>query len=235
MKIKKLIYPIMLFAMLAIPFIIVPRVLVIKEINCKSQYGPCRSQLNEKLDSLEGRSLQEVKTSTKRYLDEEVLINEYITKFQLPNVVNVELTEKKALYALKNTNQDIFTLISDRGHVVGFMKETNLPVIKGDNIYYDTGEEVSGSHRFALNILLELFYLYSVSSGNIQDDSLVVKLNGGERVIFPLEGDEETLVGSLQLVISNLKQEDKDSRIDSAGYDIEIDLRYKNPVIRKAQ
>jgi hypothetical protein len=55
---------------------------------------------------------------------------------------------------------------------------------------------------------------------------LLVELPGQIRVIFPLEGDSDILLGGLRLIYSKIKEDG-----NLAGYS-QIDMRYKNPVLR---
>ena len=55
---------------------------------------------------------------------------------------------------------------------------------------------------------------------------MIVKIAGGVKVIFPLEGDIDVLLGSLRLILSQLNNDEREIRIGS------IDLRFENPVLR---
>jgi hypothetical protein len=68
--------------------------------------------------------------------------------------------------------------------------------------------------------------MYQVGQSSIQDGSLLVELPGQIRVIFPLEGDSEILLGSLRLIYSKVREDG-----NLAGYS-QIDLRFTNPVLR---
>lgn len=68
----------------------------------------------------------------------------------------------------------------------------------------------------------------------MENNSLLVELNDYPKIIFPLEGDREVLVGTAIFILSKInkigisdgKIADIQSRIST------IDLRYKNPVIK---
>jgi hypothetical protein len=77
-----------------------------------------------------------------------------------------------------------------------------------------------------------MFSSYQVREGIIEDESLVIELSQGPRVIFPLEGEKEVLLGSLRLVLSKLNNDAQDSKIENVSGASIIDLRFKNPVIK---
>lgn len=69
--------------------------------------------------------------------------------------------------------------------------------------------------------------MYGVQKGEITDSGLVIELPGSIRVIFPLDApDPRVLLGSLRLVYSKITSG------DMVGKYSEIDLRFKNPVLR---
>ena len=61
--------------------------------------------------------------------------------------------------------------------------------------------------------------MYQVNKGEMINSGLVVELPTRVRVILPLEGSVEILLGSLRLIYSQVT-------------DKEIDLRFKNPILR---
>jgi hypothetical protein len=68
--------------------------------------------------------------------------------------------------------------------------------------------------------------MYQVRDFTVQDDSLLVELPGQIRVIFPLDGDSQILLGSLRLIYSKIQNEGNPEKYS------QIDLRFKNPVLR---
>ncbi len=59
--------------------------------------------------------------------------------------------------------------------------------------------------------------------------SLVVDIPHERAVLFTLEGDKDALLGGLKLIMSRLNKIAQDSKIEGVT---EIDLRFKNPVVR---
>ena len=74
--------------------------------------------------------------------------------------------------------------------------------------------------------------MYQINIGEIINDSLVIELDSGTKVLFPLEGDKQILLGALRLIDSKVTTEGEElSGVDGQVVET-IDLRYKNPVLR---
>jgi hypothetical protein len=124
-----------------------------------------------------------------------------------------------------------FSLVDKEGIVLYNTDFSDLPNIAGLKDR-NKGEKVSGSDLLALKLIYDSFYYYKIKNGIIENDSLVIEVPDKIRVIFPLVGDEEVLMGSFGIIYNEyLKGEN--SKLYGAGRNIDtIDLRYKNPVIK---
>jgi len=126
---------------------------------------------------------------------------------------------KKPSFMLKNDTNQVVT-IDQNGRVLGTSSDTALPSVSVLGNLKKVGEIVDQKHLFALNLMQGVNQMYQIDNGKIEDDSLVVELPPSIKVIFPLSGDSQILLGSLRLVYSKV------------GEYHEIDLRFKNPVLR---
>ena len=136
--------------------------------------------------------------------------------------------EKKPKYALKA--EDTYALVDKEGLVIKIEKETPLPYIELAGVLPNVGEKVSQENNFALELMYNVYASYQVRGGRLENQSLVVELPQGLKVIFPLEGEKEVLLGALRVILDRLNESDKDSRI---GKEItEVDLRFQNPVLK---
>ena len=209
-----------------------PRFINISQIECKSQFGKCNKALEEKLVKTIQDDMYSVKSSINIILGDDVTIEAFTIKFQLPDKLIVDVLEQKGLFALKSIKQDVYYLIDKNGVVVSIQENSNLPTVEVEEVIYNVGDTINNNHKFALDLILDLFYTYKISKGEVEENSLYIVLENGDLVIFPLEGDSKVLLGSLSLIISRLKDEVKDSKIEIADQIIEIDLRYNNPVVK---
>ncbi|RLC32944.1 hypothetical protein DRH13_00650 [Candidatus Woesebacteria bacterium] len=234
MRYVKVFFGFILLAIFVSLFILVPKKLKINNITCQSQFGPCNTSILGLIDKTSNgnKSLDEVKKELHGILANSILISDYSFHFQFPNKIEVNLIERKPKYALKAKGTDSYALVDKEGHVIYFQDLTGLPVLITTEPPPNVGETVSNKTFFALEVLYGMFSSYQVREGKIEDESLVIELSQGPKVIFPLEGENEILLGSLRLVLSKLNNDDQDSKIENVSGASIIDLRFKNPVIK---
>jgi len=207
------IYLLIIFFLLFL-FLVSPRIIKVKKIECYNQYGLCSNDFITKIKPVLGKSVAEAKKKITEEFNNTKQIEKYSSRFKLPSTLRIDLILKKAKYAIQNKNTKEIVLVDDKGMVLEQVDKTNLPYIIVD------GSLTDNKQLFALELMYGIYYLYQVKTGEIVNDSLEVIIPKEGKIIFPLEGERDVLLGSLKLVLSR------------AGNFKEIDLRYKNPVIR---
>ncbi|MFC1626015.1 cell division protein FtsQ/DivIB [Patescibacteria group bacterium] len=200
---------------------LVQKLITIKEVECKSQYGDCPDGLiGQDLTNFNTQSLFSVKKQLTKSLRNNYLISDFSLQYQFPNKLLVNILLKKPIFSLKNDESDMFMQVGESGVVLSLENSSHLPTVYTKDSGYSVGETVNKSELFALRLIEGVFSMYQVRSGRLNVESLTVELPTSLRVIFPLEGDRNILLGALRLIYSkgeNIK---------------EIDLRYKDPVLR---
>lgn len=220
----------LLFILAIVLFVLlVPRMLVIKNIICINQYGSCQETLNLKLENVKGKSLEEVRQEVSAIMRQDLFVKEYVLRYEIPDRVVINAISKKAKFVLKSIDKDKLALVDQDGLVLGLGENSTLPRVFISADYAAVGEKVSKRELFALNLVSDLYYFYQVKEGDMFEDRLEIYLNDGVKVIFPLEGDRNIMLGGLKVILSRLNQDVKDSRIKKVS---EIDLRFKNPVLK---
>ena len=73
-----------------------PRLIKIKTIDCKSQFGPCSQTFSSKSISFEGKNLKEAKKGLAGYFKSSPFIKEYSFTYKLPDKLFDNLIEAKA-------------------------------------------------------------------------------------------------------------------------------------------
>lgn len=204
---------------------IIQKLIKIEKIECESQYGKCDGVIANNLQ-LTG-NYRDTKKIIEQRLEKDILVNSYLIQYQIPNKLKIDINLKKPRYAIFNSSK--YYLIDKDGLIIEESSETNLPTLNKENINLVVGEKIEEKDKFALSIINGLTYLYSINSGNIINDELKVTNSEGITIRFPLEGDKDVLLGSLRLIFSRLNDETKGIRIEDTK---EIDLRFKNPVLR---
>jgi cell division septal protein FtsQ len=220
--------PLVIYLLLSLVF---PKVIKIEEISCVSQYGPCSSYLSDIVTTVNHKSLAEAKRKLADSLKSEPSVSDFSFQFKIPNKLQVNLIERKPKFALKDAESNRFALVDEKGLVLKIMDTINLPYLTISDNFPSIGNLVEQKKLFALNLIYDLFTSYQVKSGNIKDQSLLVELPNGISVTFPLEGNRETLLGSLSIILTRLKESEKDIRIGDNKIS-SIDLRFKNPILK---
>ncbi len=217
---KKIILAILLVFIILVGIFLSERVIKIRNFECTSQYGPCSSNVLDSIEVDEG-SLYQSKKAIREKLTNNRLIKDFDFRFIPPSTMTVFVIEKKAVVATGREGEGTYELITEEGDVLREVSETQLPKII-------TREVISDKEIKFLSVLLrELSREDEVREGTVDKDSMVVKLSNGPKVILPLEGDPDVLLGSLELILSWLNREGEMTRIGI------VDLRYKNPVLRE--
>ncbi len=206
-------------------FTLIPLLIKIEKVTCKTQYGDCNNLLVNELEGVKNKNLISSRSQVKKVVSKNHFISDYSIHFNLPNTLKVDLILRKPIYSIRKENTDDFILVSREGLVLSSSKQSDLPTL---NVNYDlakVGETISEKEMFALNLLLGVDNMYQINRGLVKDESLVVELPDAINVIFPLEGyDRDFLLGSLRLIYSKIQKEQ--------GSYKELDLRFKNPVLR---
>ena len=114
------------------------------------------------------------------------------------------------------------------GKILGFSTETLLPKSISDK------ELNEHQLQFVSELGRKLFLIYGINSSEIKNDAFITTTNGGYIVYFPLKGDTDVLLGSLELILSQLNRTKGNFKIedDKMVNPTTIDLRYVNPVLR---
>ncbi|MBX4205966.1 hypothetical protein KW795_02105 [Candidatus Microgenomates bacterium] len=114
----------------------------------------------------------------------------------------------------------------DKGGIIIEESDTsNLPNLLIDpnlNVILKKGEKLSSEFQFATLLLQKMYFVYNTNHANVSAYSISFDLNE-KKVVFPLNGDIDVLLGSLTVILSRLNSEN--------NYSI-IDLRYKNPILK---
>jgi len=220
----------LLFAFLVLlPLLLFPRILIVDKIECFSQYGRCDGEFTKKYEGVLGKNVREAKKDLKNIIDSDRAVESYSASYKIPKILRLDLILNKAKYAMRNDTMDKLVLIDKEGRVIAYAAGTNVPVVKIKNNLPYLGEYVSKKQHFALDLIYGIYYFYQIKEGLLEDDYMQVQFSNDVKVMFPLEGDRDVILGGLKLILSRLNQQTEESKIVKAK---EIDLRYKNPIIR---
>jgi len=204
--------------------------LKINKIECISQYGPCNNEIETSLETLKGSRLVGIRSKARKILEGNFLVESFAVQYKIPDVLEIRTSERKPAFSVVFSGSDLMALVDDDGYVLSFQDTTSLPVLVVNGRQYSKGEKVDGEILFSSKIMRGMHAYYEVEGIEIRDNSLYTHLTNGLKVIFPLEGDEEVLLGSFVAVFSKLNSQQDDFRIEKKIR--EVDLRFDNPVLR---
>lgn len=216
------------FLILTLLVIFIPRVIKIKTIICVSQFGPCNETITGKFREIENQDFLKTKKDISNFLNKEIKISRFSTKYEFPNKLKVYIIEEKAFIALGIQGQEKYALINKDGTITSLEAKTLLPIVNlsnGSNLEFKVGEKVPQNILFAATIGYEVFRQYQTRLVILNSDSIEASINS-IKVLFPVEGDIDGLLGAMNLILSRLNNGD-------IGFKMrQVDLRYKNPVVR---
>ncbi len=231
-KLKNYLFVIGVIVLMSVALLI-PNKIIIKNIECTSQNGKCSQRIESGIWQYVGMPLRTSQNAVRDFLTHELVSKDMTIRYRYPSTLSVTVVETKPVFALSNNDENTFRLLDENGNVLSESNETNLPYAKVQDELPAVGAKVDEGTIFALGILSDLSSSYQLSKGELNGDGLLVELPTKTKVLFPLNGDREILLGSFILVINQLNSVKVGSTMDKVGLAGKtLDLRYKNPVIR---
>lgn len=219
----------LILPLLALPFFLLKSQLFsVDRVVCKTQYGPCDKEDEERVSFARGENLfltspQKIKNNlVSNFSNKEISIQKIF-----PNTIEVVIEKRKAVLGVASKNlsdRGVFLLDRD-GVVLELVRETALPMIILDQESgLIVGGEVGKDVKRAAAIMTLVYTGEKANRAELNSDSLILFLQDGTSVQFPLDKDPEIIVGALQLIIARSKIE---GRLPKS-----IDLRYSNPILK---
>lgn len=203
--------------------LIFPYVYPVDSIACVSQFGECKPHIKHNLEAIEGYPLKKAELAIADYLSSDYTISEFATTYKPLARLEVNMVQEKAEIAVRENSSDKFFLVSLKGEKISESSESALPkvFIARDEINFDSPQAL-----FAVKLLRELYIYYDINEIVLDESSLKTVYRSDLEVTFPVDGDIDVLLGSMELLLFQLKRSLPDTKITS------IDLRYKNPVVK---
>lgn len=203
----------------------------ITRIKCVNQYGVCDDSILEEVAIVGERPYIALSKAT-QVLANKANLESFSVEYGFPSTLTVKVDELKPRYAIYDrANNTYFLVGGDLGLVLSEVKATNLPFVEVGEQKLTQGQTVDTALNVGLTLLHGLYVHHNIKRALIEDGVLYANIPEGKTAIFPLTGDSQLLLGSLNLILSQLNTVSENSRIDNSLVSV-IDLRYKNPVLR---
>lgn len=193
----------------------------IKTITCRNQGYICNERLLTAIGKLNGKSYASIKSGIDKAISSIPSIETSRIDFVFPNKISIVIVENAPNLALKYDNSTEYVLYDLQGKEYEKVAQTNLPVIFVSD-YNITKEQLI----FGLQTVYEIQRYHEVQIMQLNATELNIKFLNGVVAHFPLEGDIDRLLGSLEVVLSWLNSSENVSRMN------EVDFRFRNPVVR---
>jgi hypothetical protein len=205
---------------------------VIKNINCKSQYSYCGDYLDKKLSTVKGNDYWTTKRELKKLLDLEGIVQKYDILYRPLDSILVNVVIRKGTAAIKTGS--LYYVFDKNGFIISEVKSTDLVYFFADRVRYNVGDKINDRLLFYSDLVIGTNKMFPVEKAFVdENDNLEVELRNGPLVLFPKEGDRDILLGSLRLIINQLNKDSQNLRIEKDMNTITLDLRYKNPIIKR--
>lgn len=211
--------------MIFILLFISPFIIKVK-IECKSQFGNCPQQIVSLLSQYNYKSLFSVRNGVNKVMKNNFLLTDYSTQYKIPDILMINILVRKPDFVVYDKNSSESWLIDGDGTVLAKEQDSALPTVITAGQVPVPGSRVDDNTLAGLKLMQGVWEMYQVKSGNLENGSLAVDLPLNIQVIFPLEGDPQVLLGALRLIYAKV------SSGDLSGKYRQINLRFKNPVLR---
>lgn len=217
-----LIIPLIMILVLRTSFV------AVKNIDCKTQYGPCSEFDNKALDILLGKNLFFLSAEKiKKELLRNPTTEDVSVQKVFPNKVEIIVKQRKPniVIAQEGFEERGVFVVNREGVILEFAKNSPLPtlVITQRDEDWAVGAKVNDKVIQASNILTLLHQAQRANRAKLENNYIVVNIEESN-VYFPLDKEADVLVGALQLLMSRSRIEGRLPKV--------VDLRYSNPVLK---
>lgn len=197
--------------------------LTVKNIQCQSQFGPCDDEIVSALEVYKDKVLLHSYSGLRQELNNHSKVADYSVNFLDPATIQAKVVQRRPQVAVIAEGSGEYHLYSFEGYLLEKATETQLPVVRIKDISVITDDQM----KFVIEMAYTLNQTYNVNSVLIQEGGMEFEMANAPKIIFPVQGDIDVLLGSLTFVLSQLNSQLGDFRMES------VDFRFKNPVIRQ--
>lgn len=194
----------------------------VTSIECQSQFGICDEDVLNELNSKEGQTLLHAFSGVRKTLNTHPKVSHYVTRFTNPSSLTALITQRRPQIAIVGEGSSDYYVYSEDGILLDTLSETQLPLVRIQDISVITNEQMI----FVIKMAYALYQTYEVKTFVIQNGGIEFELPNSPKIIFPVQGDIDVLLGSLTFVLSQLNTQLEDFRMEA------IDFRFNNPVIK---
>jgi len=217
-KILKILLILLIFAGLTFAY----KKLVLFSVECQSQYGPCDNDIISELEQYKGESIFTSYGKINNLLRSSNKVINFEIKFISPLKLFAHISQRKPSIAVIANGDKNYHLYSQDGFLLSQVENTQLPTIEIQD--YSVISEIQT--KFIIEMAHMLNQTYNINNIIVRDGGMEFEIPGSPKIIYPIQGDIDVLLGSLRFVLSQLNTQLGDFTMES------VDFRFRNPIIR---
>jgi hypothetical protein len=163
-------------------------------------------------------------------LRKEATVKNFSFQYQLDGKLILHINERESKYCISNNVNSYFA--DELGKVIKIVKGAGLDCIQNIKSVYKIKDSLNNEDLLSEKIFYKLRSLSTIKSGFIEEKKFVIEYKDGIKLIFPLEGQTDALIGKAYYTISQFGKINQYIIENGFGGISEVDFRYNNPVIR---
>ena len=202
----------------------------IVSLDCVSQFTKCNSDVLASLDRVEKDGMFLTRTNINKVLMNNPLIKKYSIQLKLNGKYIIYVEERIPRYCVKSS--DSAYLSDSEGLIIKIGDSGSIRCIEKSDSDYELGDKLKDNDFFIQKILYNIRNIDGIDDSYVTDSNLIVEYKGNIKLIFPSEGDADTLAGKAYYTISQFdKIEEYIIEIGKISVS-EVDFRFNDPVIK---
>ena len=202
----------------------------VHEIVCISQFYSCNDNLRKNIDLIDKSNLVKTRGDLVVLLRKEATVKNFSFQYQLDGKLILHINERESKYCISNNVNSYFA--DELGIVIKIVKGAGLDCIQNIKSVYKIKDSLNNEDLLSEKIFYKLRSLSTIKSGFIEEKKFVIEYKDGIKLIFPLEGQTDALIGKAYYTISQFGKINQYIIENGFGGISEVDFRYNNPVIR---
>ncbi len=200
----------------------------VNEIECLSADNKCPEAVSEALRDKKGNFFLISLVNTRRMLDGYGGIADFSISYIFPSKILVKIKENIPRFRFDTSQESVW--VDDKANIVSAVSDFRGIAVLADKRSIVEGQKLSDEAAFVVSLLSRVERIIVIEYVRMSDSFLQIR---SDRInyIFPLSGDVEYLSGALNLLVLRLNNPTEETTIEKSEV-LEVDFRYKYPVIR---
>ena len=202
----------------------------VNDVVCVSQFYTCNEGLQNDINSIKKGSLINTRGNLIRLLKNEVIVKNFSFQYQLDGKLILHIDEREFKYCITNKQNSYYA--DELGTVIKSVSGIGVNCIQNTSSVYKIKDYLNSKDLLSEQIFNRLRSIKTLESGIIDENKFVIEYEDGIKLIFPLEGQSDVLIGKAYYTISQFGKINEYIIGNGSSGITEVDFRYNNPIIR---